>query len=99
MSERKAESVYPFYMDRVEMAMACRHGISTSQRHVLVFLAMRCNKLQPKKTWISIERIAGTVGLSPEHVYRCIKALMKKDLIWRDLSEKTVYGQEQGHLP
>lgn len=95
MSEQKQESVYPFYRDRVEMAMKCRHGISASQREVMVVLAMRCYKLEPKKTWISIEHIAGLIGRSPEHVYRCIKKLKQKELIDRDLDAKTAYGKSK----
>jgi DNA-binding MarR family transcriptional regulator len=80
---KNAESVAPYYGQRVERAMRCRHGLSHTERQVLVVLAMRCEKAKPTEGDRSVDYIAQIAGYGPRCVNNALKVLVAKKLIRR----------------
>ncbi|HEY3987969.1 MAG TPA: hypothetical protein VGM02_01640 [Acidobacteriaceae bacterium] len=81
-NERTA--VKPFHGERVDMALQCRHGLTSTDRFVLVALADRCWKDQPNQVMkLSIDYFAQMTGLGSRSVHRSLAKLKKLELISR----------------
>jgi hypothetical protein len=82
---RSAKSVFPHHLQRLEMAVKCRNGLTYMERYVLITLALRCNKMRPKEAKVSVEYIAQVAGCSTKLVDRVLAELVGKKLIAREL--------------
>ncbi|MDB6083149.1 MAG: Helix-turn-helix domain [Acetobacteraceae bacterium] len=69
--------------------MMCRHGLSASQRLVLMVIASRCNNAKPYESKISRAWIAEVSGVSIATVDRAIKVLVAKKLIQRNIWKRS----------
>jgi DNA-binding MarR family transcriptional regulator len=88
-STKQQKQVPPYYRQRMSWAMMARHGLSASQRLVLMVIASRCNNAKPYESKISRAWVAEVAGVSIATVDRAIKALVDKKLIQRNIWKRS----------
>jgi hypothetical protein len=87
MDDKKKErrAIKPLYYERVEWAAKCRHGLSATERMVLMILAMKCDNTKPTESKVSRGYIAGITCLGLRTVDRALRVLVEKKLIKRNI--------------
>jgi hypothetical protein len=80
-------AVRPWHGERVDRALRCRQGLSSTQRMVLVALADRCVKSAPNRVLkLPVAYFAQLTGFGEKAVNNALKELVRKQLISRHIN-------------